>query len=1516
MARAIALLATLGFAASVPALQSEDPAALVQRLQRDGRTEEIPRALERYRLDNPQSPRLPEVILLELQHLRKDSPFNVTKAIGLLRTLHHDYPSSPEAVESAALVPPWTGWAWTAIPRYVHAGPTAPVHVEIGRAANEVWSAPPTPNFEIYRLPLDAHREALRRHYAGAVDDLPDRSTWQRITATPLFPAGNAVDWTFPGPGHYVVEERLDVFRHRSLVTASRFAMLVKYARGKLLVFTTDPATGGVWTGINVEAIGDDLGVRGKTGRDGLLVLGCPRPRGILAWSGDDLQDCLLDESEAETPPGAKVYVTTDRPIYRPGQTVYYKAVHRDLSTGAPALPGKKTVKVEVLDSGGRCLQKQDQEWSALGTLTGSFHIGDEPPLGEYRIRLDVPRPDNRYTSEPEPELWSQTFSVAAYRKPDVNVAVEFPDSGVVPGVRFTARIRATAYHGGPVADADVSWTAGPCYRYRRPAALEPPIFEEPLAWFIPKPDTEGFGRAYDEPFDGNAQGTGKTGPDGTLDVVIPMGSYSAEERWGVSATVRDLSRLESVGSATLDLRPGSLRLTVGATRRFHSAGEAFESRVRVSTADGKPAAGRTVEVSGMIRRTTGEDREKETEFESVCQGVAKTDDAGLAVFKMRSPEAGILRLKATVVDGSRRRLSERAEIRIAGDDPEPGDGPQVIADKRIYSEGETARILLRVPKPGVSALLTVESGELHEERPIRLERTNEIVEVPLRASHAPNVVVHLSAWKDNTWVGGGTELLVVPAQRILDVAVRADRPQYRPRERATITLATTLTGRGVPSEVELAVVDESIFALRPDTFPDLRTFFLPMRPEAVDTSATWDWYRQWDTPARGNRFGPLTGATFALSLDEPKLSQGMVTAAFAPTETRRWFPDTLKWLGAVKTDAEGRATVEVEMPDSLTSWRIVARAVSGAAAFGQGQSSTLTRKNIIVRLSAPRFYIAGDEGVVSAVVRNNFVDVQELRVRLLATGVEASAAPTVVQVEPGEERRVEWKLKLLKPGTVTLKAEAQGKLESDAMEIEVPVKDHGDDRVATTAGIVRGAWTGTLELPEHASPSSARLELRVTGPGSDAILEALPSLIGYPYGCVEQTMSRFLPAVTAGRALARLKIPAPALQAALPGLVEQGLQRLYGFQHEDGGWGWWKYDETHPRMTAYVVYGLALARDAGYAVDERTLKDGVARLRAMEPTPFGNYALKLAGGEDRDPAKGNGDEDLAWTVLSGHREALLRMNTRPSDGSAEADIRRVSMVLRALASVDRNDPRIPPLVSWLLSQRRGGAWISTYDTSCAVFALTDLLQGESQKVEARVRVNGKELRLEDGRATADASFLKAGSNRVEVESPSLVYASALLGFVLDEEMPSPTGEGLFLSRTFERRLPGGEEPRWEALESGSIVHPGDELRMTLTVRSAGGFEYVMIDAPIAAGTEARENELELWQAWYGRQEVRDDRVCVAATHVGEGISQYQCRLRPTQPGRYHLMPAKAWPMYDPDRRATSGEFILRVADR
>jgi uncharacterized protein YfaS (alpha-2-macroglobulin family) len=581
-----------------------------------------------------------------------------------------------------------------------------------------------------------------------------------------------------------------------------------------------------------------------------------------------------------------------------------------------------------------------------------------------------------------------------------------------------------------------------------------------------------------------------------------------------------------------------------------------------------------------------------------------------------------------------------------------------------------------------------------------------------------------------------------------------------------------------------------------------------------------------------------------------------------------------------------------------------------------------VTRKDVIVRLVAPRFYTERDAGTVSTVVHNDLAEAAEFTVRLRVEGGEGGGERKVSIPSRGQQR-VDWPVRAPKAGTMKLRAEALSKAESDAMELEVPVKPHGLESVRGASGRVADAWKATLDLPADAPGESASLEVTVASGPISGVLQALPFLAGYPYGCVEQTMSRFLPAVTAGEAMKRLKLPNDVLEKSLPDMVNAGLQRLYGFQHDDGGWGWWKEDPTHPFMTAYALYGLVSARKAGFAVDAETLKRGVQALSQMELTPFALFVLSLAG-EDvshelRTKSPQNA-EDLAYLVLAGRKDLAAKLPARPPEAQGSVRTRTAGVVLRALASVDPQDPRVETYVAWLLGERRGPAWYSTLDTAWAVYGLAEAARG-ARDPEVSIRVNGREAAAAAGRVRLTADALRKGANEIEVtqKGGTLVFASALLRYFSGGEDVAPERGALQVVRKFHRERRKGEKVELEELKPGSSVKVGEEVIVTLQLVSAEPTDYVMIESPIAAGTEPLENEpwgYNWWDSWYGRRELRDDRVSVAATSLGKEERQFSYRLLPTLPGDYHLLPAQAFGMYDPDRRGTSSEFRLRVVDK
>src|SRR5215213_9652788 len=340
--------------------------------------------------------------------------------------------------------------------------------------------------------------------------------------------------------------------------------------------------------------------------------------------------------------------------------------------------------------------------------------------------------------------------------------------------------------------------------------------------------------------------------------------------------------------------------------------------------------------------------------------------------------------------------------------------------------------------------------------------------------------------------------------------------------------------------------------------------------------------------------------------------------------QVRSDFRSTILWIPDVKTDADGTATVKVKYPDSLTTWSATARVVTAGNQFGIGSSSTRTKQPLIVRLQAPRFFVVGDQVTVSAVINNNTDEPMRVTPALKAEGltvqhVQGAQAP--VDVKANSETRVDWFVAVTHASEAKLKVEARGAQYADAMEKTFTIFEHGIEKFISRSGKMRGDSVAVkLDIPKERRSDSTSLMVQVTPSMAVTMLDALPYLINYPYGCTEQTMSRFLPAVITAKTLRDLGMKPEAamhkvfggIEAAtaaathpdgrrdfkeLEAVTRQGLERLYDFQHQDGGWGWWKEGDSDHFMTAYIVWGMTLARQAGIDVKSDALERAVAYL-------------------------------------------------------------------------------------------------------------------------------------------------------------------------------------------------------------------------------------------------------------------------------------------------------------------------------
>ncbi len=480
--------------------------------------------------------------------------------------------------------------------------------------------------------------------------------------------------------------------------------------------------------------------------------------------------------------------------------------------------------------------------------------------------------------------------------------------------------------------------------------------------------------------------------------------------------------------------------------------------------------------------------------------------------------------------------------------------------------------------------------------------------------------------------------------------------------------------------------------------------------------------------------------------------------------QVRKNFVDAAFWQPSFVTDENGEAEISLTLPDNLTSWRATVRGITQNTQVGQGTNIVIARKNLLVRTEPPRFFREGDTLLIATNIHNYLNEKKKVKIAFKSKNVKLISSNIgkrdEIFVKENDETRIDWKVYVEKSkGEAEIYVEALTNEESDAMQVSVPILPYGVKQTIALNAVVQENPSEekiTFAIPKEVDLHSAEVSFSLSPTLAGTILKSVDDLVAYPYGCVEQTMSRFLPAIIVANTFKELQIPLKERTTKeLPDVIKKGLKRLYSFQHGDGGWGWWESDKTHPYMTAYVVYGLSLAKLAGYEISEEVFRRGrenlLQQLKSIskeEQTTiaFMFYSLVTADVKEFGEAKSLLDEvskkeSNAYTLalLASVYQKLedtknekkiferLMNNVNVSDKFAywggkqwhyrweDDKVQCTAFALKYLLSAEgganAKSPLIPKIVSWLLRQQRGYSWNSTQQTASVLFALTDYLK-------------------------------------------------------------------------------------------------------------------------------------------------------------------------------------------------------------
>jgi hypothetical protein len=1432
----------------------------------------------------------------------------------------------------------------------------------------------------VYRVPaarlLDAKKDYRAAYVSGT-----DTTGLERVQSwTHRLPDGAPFAWReqdmklpqeLPA-GAYVLVGRAGTMQRRQMFFVSDLSLLVKRSAGQTLVWAGSIKTGLPLKGVAVFAggsassnstieAGNDWSsavsaartARMVTDADGLLVFpsGTTQRSRIIAVT-DDHGVAVAESplSGAAKQGGDAMFLFTERPIYRPGQTVYWKLFARRAQGDAYAMPDQIAATLKLAGPDGSELDVTGKTLSASGAADGSVTIPADAPLGDYTLSADAGNAHG-----------SATLAVQQYRKPEYKVDVTSDQPVYVNGDEVRFRVAANYFFGAAVVGATVRYTL-----------FETRLHPEELRAAEDGGEGEegggessaGFGRMLES-------GETRTDVDGRVQLTFTPQRVAYDRRLSLEVEVVDASQREVSSRGSAIVGRGLFTLAITPVSPLFMAGQPLVFDVSTLDHTGKPvSAAVTLELDQDVwnpleRRYTRSSRALATSnaVTSTSQGFARITVSPAVA------RSGYLTIRAHADDARGNRIT--AESSFWDFDSNVWEyayrypSLEALPDKAEYAAGDTARILVNTDQRDASLLVSVEGRDLHEYKIQHLFGNTGLVKVVMQRTYAPNVFVALHVRRGREVHSRVLELKVKAESHDLAITLTPDRGTYRPQDRARIAVETRdAAGKPVSAEVALGVVDESIYSLRADQTPDPRDVFYGRRANWVTTVVSF-----------------------------PTLYYGGADKG-DHNEPRKDFRDVALWAPVVRTGADGRAEVSLQYPDNLTTWRATARGVSDATLVGTAVSKTLVTKDVVARLAVPRNFIAGDQATLVSVTSNRtsqpLTGVSEA-LQIAGAGTLVGATSATTSMPAGGESRSLWNVAFgaesPKDGSdarATFTFRARAKADQDALEQSVPVLPRAVALPLSGAGALEAASSAEkISMPADLVRSGSELALELSPSPAALALAALESLMSYDYLCTEQTANRILPATALLAAASQAKVMVPGWDDPQKRLTP-AIERLFALRSNEGAWGWWNSSESDPYMSALAIDALASAAAAGiqrdaclstieqsqYAVgrlfqDVRSA-DGEAycamHFSSLMTVPELGEQLKdlraLIDANARslsDRRKELGISGLACAAIAlqrtGHtaeaRELLDAMLTHavrtgtvlslpgdPDAGWYGDATENTAYGLLALATISPADTRAEAMMRSLARERHGRGWRTTRASGIAAQALATYLLAHPADLTAPGHVSARwnGAALFDGAIAKNAfapgitlhvsgAQLRAGDNdlsltrdgagtlywawsaKANVPSPGPVTADARL---------SVRREYLHASRTADRR----GRARWlvTPVTDKDPIRVGEEVLVRLTLEAKKALDHCMLEDPKPAGFEIDQVLPDgADRPWDTAAEARDDRAVFFVGALDEGTTVLEYLIRPELSGTFTALPASTGPMYDPGLLVRSGEQRLVV---
>ncbi len=1096
-------------------------------------------------------------------------------------------------------------------------------------------------------------------------------------------------------------------------------------------------------------------------------------------------------------------YVFDDRKLYRPGEEVHIKGWIRRMGTGSDGDVGPlngaiKTVNYVIEDRLENEVLKGVLTPNVFGGFDTKFKLPANMNLGNATVKFATSSTQKAFDDSD----FSHYFQVQEFRRPEFEVIAKNETEGpLFVGDHADVSVMAKYFAGGGLTNTEVKWSVS-----STPTTFTPPnrgdyAFGTWTPWWTDE-STSG---------DTNSQDlTGRTDTNGKHRLRIDFDSVKPPRPSSLSAeaSVQDVNRQTWTSSATLLVHPANLYVGLKSDKMFVQQGEPLVVQSIVTDLDGKAIANREVKMHAVLldwKQVGGEWKEVESNPQDCV--VQSTSDAVRCTFT--SKVGGRYRVVATIHDDHDRANESELTLWVAGGKRPPNRGVEqekveLIPDRQEYKPGDTAQILVQPPFYPAEAAMTLRRSGIVKVVRFRIDGPTYTLRLPIEDAWTPNVHVQIDlvgAEARNAYgvpdgaaverrrpafASGEINLSIPPLSRKLNVIAAPREKTLEPAANTIIDVEVkdALGKRVGNSEVAVVVVDESVLALTDYDLSDpLSVFYGERAANANDYHSRA--HLQLSDVGTGFGFGSGRGGGGGGMMETVEVSAAASTLTLKSADgfftvidgvdnsdagkiaLRENFNALAVFAPSVRTDVNGRARVQVKLPDNLTRYRVMAVAVAGGKQFGAGESAITARLPLMARPSAPRFLNFGDRFELPIVLQNqtNAPMVVDVAVRATNAALVQTSAAERGQLNVAGRRvtvpandRVEVRIPAaaVKAGTARFQIGAVSGRWSDAAEVQLPVWTPATTEAFATYGeIDKGSINQPVKAPADIFPQVGGLSIETSSTQLQALTDAVIYLTSYPYECSEQLASRIITIAALRDVLTAFKTKDLPTPQAMEAAVIRDLKRLQGMQNGDGGFGFWQSGNlSWPYLSIHVAHAFARAKQEKFDVPKATFNKSLQHLRQIESHIPSHYSVEArraivayalyvrAQMGDRDVARARNliaeagleklsMESIGWllSVLSNDAEstnevAAIRrfLNNRVTETAGTAHFvcsysdsdylllnsnrRADGVILEALVVDQPANDLIPKIVRGLLAHRTRGRWENTQENVFILLAL------------------------------------------------------------------------------------------------------------------------------------------------------------------------------------------------------------------